>query len=188
MELTAQQEKVLAQKEATRLQALDARILPTEWKQSQRKLSTWERLKLKASTLKERLRNKKYIIKGIRPAGAPTYNPYEGGMSVSDGPHPDYYAAMVRERGEVIKPLPDDSPELIAELISQAACDHEFRRVIVYPIQGEVRRRVLELVQNKPERYPMYEYAEANIVNNDDLNSQTIIYKYAGQSHFTKPV
>jgi hypothetical protein len=165
---------------------MDDRILPSELKQ--RKLSKWELLKLKAVALKDRLRNKKYIVKGIRPAGAPTYNPHERGMVASDGPHPDYYAAMVRERGEVIKPLPDDTPEAIAELMSQAACDHEFRRVIVYPVQGEVRRQVLELVKNRPERYPMYEYAEANITNNDDLNSQTIIYKYAGQSHFTKPV
>jgi hypothetical protein len=131
---------------------------------------------------------KKYVVPGIKPAGAPTYNPLEGGMVVTEGPHPDYYNAMVRERGEVITPGLEDTEENIAELMSQAACDHEFPRVIVYPIQGEKRKKVMDLVRNDPKRYPMFEYLEANIVGNDDLNYQSIIYKYAGRSHFTKPI
>lgn len=182
--LTPEQEYILEQK---RLQKLDERILPPELKLP--KLSKWQFLKNKAAATIERMRiKKKYILKNIgRPLGAPTYSPLEGGMIVTEQPHPDYYSAMVRERGEVIKPLPEDTPEIIAELVSQAACDHEFRRVIVHPIKGVDRVRVLELLQND-EKYPMYEYREANIVNNDDLNSETIIYKYGGQSHFSKPV
>ena len=74
----------------------------------------------------------------------------------------------------------------IASLISCAACDHEYPRVIVYPIEGVLRQQVLEILKD-PIMYPMYEYKKANIVSDDNLDSRTIIYKYA-YIHSNKPI
>ena len=134
----------------------------------------------------------------ISAAGAPTYDPSEGRM-IESQPNQDAYEKFVRYQGEVIEPLPEDTAEEIASMMSCAACDHEFPRVIVYPISGELRQNVLKLlttkkivevngIRNETPLYPMYEYFPANIVDNDSLDSQSIIYKYAGQTHECKPI
>lgn len=176
------------EQEQQRLAKIDAKILPPELKE---KPKTWKQvLKEKAQAAYYRLRNskKRYIVKGIRPAGAPTYRPDEG--LVETGPDPDAYNALVRQRGEVITPLEESTAEEICELMSQAATDHEFERVIVYPIQGEKRKKILELLESEEGiiRYPMFEYRPANIIGNDSLDLQSIIFKYSGKSHFTKPI
>jgi len=128
----------------------------------------------------------------ITPTGVPTWHRdsdrSECGM-VETEPNQEVYSRMVRVQGEVIEPLPDDTPEDLASLISCAACDHEFSRVIVYPICQEMRKQVMDLiVGNKDNLYPMYEYRLANIIANDDLDSKTLIYKYGGKTHFAKPI
>jgi len=138
----------------------------------------------------------------INPMGAPTYDPTAGQM-VESGPNTYAYEKMVRVQGEVIEPLPEDTPEDIASLMSCAACDHEFSRVIVYPIDPERRQKILDLLfkdATAPPKivngikcyervYPMYEYAEANVISDDSLNSQSIIYKYdKRKSHQAKPL
>lgn len=175
--------------EQQRLAKIDARILPPELKEQPQ---SWRiTLKGKVQSFFRKITGdstKKYVVKGIRPAGAPTYRPDEGLVETS--PDPEAYNALVRQRGEVFSPVPENTPEEICERMSQAATDHEFERVIVYPIQGEKRKAVLDLLESEEGkiRYPMFEYMSANIVNNDDLNSQSIIYKYSGRSHFTKPI
>jgi hypothetical protein len=119
--------------------------------------------------------------------GVPTFDREEGRM-VESVQNTDAYEKLVRVQGEVIAPMPYDTAEDIASLMSCAACDHEFSRVIVYPVTPELRTKVLELIENDHINYPMYEYMAANIVSNDDLNAQTIIYKHAGRTHYTKPV
>lgn len=173
--------------EQQRLKEIDSKILPQELKPVKKTL--WRIILDFFLTLYWKFgRRKRYLIKDIKPVGAPTYRPSEG--LVETPPDPEAYKAFVRERGEVITPLPSDSVEDICELMSQAATDREFERVIVYPIQGEKRRQVLELLES-PEgkrRYPMFEYFPANIVNNDDLNAKSIIYKYREKSHYSKPI
>ena len=164
----------------------DATILPQELKPQ--KISKWQQLKNNLIATFDKRRVRKYIVRNVgRPLGAPTYNPLEGGMVTTETVHPDYLAAMLKPRGEVIVPLEETTPEEICELMSQAACDHEFLRVIVYPIEGDRRQKVMKIIKDT-KTYPMYEYLEANITNNDDLDSKTIIYKYGGQSHVSKPV
>jgi hypothetical protein len=90
--------------------------------------------------------------------------------------------------GEVITPTPLHTPEDLASMMSCAACDHEFRQVILYPIDPERRAKVMELLLTDPVKYPMYEYREAGLIGKDDLNSQMVLYKYYAQSHYTKPV
>ncbi len=167
------------------LQKLDEKILPQELKY---KPSLWEKIKNKVYGLKFKFSKRKYVPNVGKPLGAPTFSYLEGGMVLTEMPHPDYVEAMVRKTGEVITPNSQDTPEILAGLASQSACDMEYGRVIIYPIQGESRKKVLELLQNEPYRYPMYEYLEANIVGNDDLDSQTIIYRYGGKSHDCKPI
>ena len=123
----------------------------------------------------------------INMAGVPTFDREEGRM-IESQQNPDAYEKLVRVQGEVIAPMPYETAEDIASLISCAACDHEYARVIVYPINPEMRKKVLELVEKDHINYPMYEYLSANIVANDDLNAKTIIYKHGGRSHYTKPV
>jgi len=147
------------------------------------KPSFWERIKNKAYGAYARFKTRKYILPDVgRPLGSPTFNSNEGGMVATEQPHPDYYNAMVKPSGEVITPTSEQTAEEIASLISQAACDREFPRVIVYPITGERRKDVLRLLYNQ-ERYPLYEYLEANIIGNDDLDLNSIIFKYGGKTH-----
>jgi hypothetical protein len=174
--------------EQRRLAKIDAKILPPELKE---KPKTWKQV------LREyflywwyRITNskKKYIWKGITPQGAPTYDPRVGFIETT--PDPTAYEALVRPRGEVYSPRDQDTPADICERMSQAATDHEFERVIVYPIEGDRRKAVLKLLESEEGQklYPMFEYLPANIVGNDALNHQSIIYKYGGRSHFTKPI
>jgi hypothetical protein len=163
---------------------LDEKILPLELKY---KPSLWEQIKNKIYGLTQRFKQRKYLLHNVgKPLGAPTFSFLEGGMVTGEQPHPEYIAAMVRLTGEVITPALEDTPESLASLVSQAACDHEYPRVIVYPISGKTRVEVMDLLQDAA-RYPTYEYREANIVGNDDLDSQTIIYKHAKKSHVCKP-
>jgi hypothetical protein len=106
----------------------------------------------------------------------------------------DAYDRMVRLSKEVITPLPNDTPEDLASLMSQAACDREFARVIVYPIDYELRKKVEELLHSTKQvivkdaqnndvttivnLYPMFEFLPASIISNEELNSKTLIYKY----------
>ncbi len=174
--------------EQRRLAQLDARILPHELKEvPQAKLSFIQ--KIRKYFDKRRNSVKRYIVRGIRPTGAPSYDPQACTLT-SDTINYEVYDKLTRQRGEVIEPELGDTAESLASLMSQQACDHEYARVIVHPIVGPVRRDVLELLRNNPTLYPMYEYREANIVNEDkkDLDSRSIIYKHGGRSHYTKPV
>jgi len=123
----------------------------------------------------------------VSPVGAPTYDIHEGRM-VDSFANPDALQMLTRVQGECIAPMEYDTPEDIAGMMSSAACDHEFPRVIVYPIDHERRVKVLELLETDHINYPMYEYRSANIVGNDDLNSKTIIYKYYKKTHHAKPI
>jgi hypothetical protein len=111
----------------------------------------------------------------------------------------DVYESLVREHKEVIEPQPGDTPEILASLMSQAACDREFPRVIVYPIDYEMRKKVEDLLKitkkvstkdasgktitSINQIYPMYEYYPASIISNEELNSKTLIYKYRRSSN-----
>jgi hypothetical protein len=123
----------------------------------------------------------------VSPIGAPTYNIREGRM-VDSLANPDVLQMLVRTQGECIVPNDYDTIEDLAGMISNAACDHEFPRIIMYPIDSIRRTKVLDLIKKDHINYPMYEYLEANIVGNDDLNSKTIIYKYGGKTHHVKPI
>ena len=123
----------------------------------------------------------------VTPVGAPTYDINEGRM-VDSFANPDALEKMVRVQGEVIAPADYDTPIDIAGMMSSAACDHEFPRVIIYPIDYDRRVKVLELLETDHINYPMYEYLPANVVGNDDLNSKTIIYKYGRKTHHVKPI
>jgi hypothetical protein len=137
----------------------------------------------------------------IQPLGAPTWHrdedPTENRIIISE-PNPEAYEKLVRVQGEVIEPLPTDTAEDIVSFMSCAACDHEYPRVIVYPIESELRTKVLELlkakhivivdgIETEQTLYPMYEYLSANVVGDDNLNSKTIIYKYR-KSHESKSI
>lgn len=160
---------------------------PTPPKEFQEIRLTWlETLKIKFAAWREKRKVRKYLKKGITPAGAPTWDRESKTWSTSEAGAA--YSAIIRPRSEVIAPAPDDTAEILAGLISQAACDHEFPRVIVYPIGAPLKQCVLELLAANPERYPMFEYRPANIITNHDLDSNSIIYKYGGRTHFTKPV
>jgi len=126
----------------------------------------------------------------VTPKGvATTVVDPEGNISLASEANTIAYEKMVRQQGEVIEPLLYETAEDIAVLISNAACDHEYPRIIVYPVDSEKRSKVLELIrENENDLYPMYEYLPANVVNDDDLNSKTIIYKYGGKSHICKSV
>lgn len=126
-----------------------------------------------------------YDLIKVRPVGAPTFSHSEAQMVSSDG-NLDVYEKLVRERKEVITPWSEDTAEDLASLMSQAACDREFARVIVYPIEHDLRIQVLQILESNPRVFPMYEYLPANIVANDDLNSKTIIYKFGGRTHRDK--
>src|ERR1035441_2372933 len=123
----------------------------------------------------------------VSPEGAPTYNVHEGRM-VDSFPNPDAFQMLTRVQGECIAPLDEDTAIDIAGMMSSAACDHEFSRVIVYPIDHDRRMEVLRLIETDNINYPMYEYRSANVVGNDDLNSKTIIYKYFAKTHYAKPI
>ena len=123
----------------------------------------------------------------VSPVGAPTYDRNEGRM-VDSIANPDAFQMLTRVQGECIVPMDYDTIEDIAGMMSSAACDHEFPRVIIYPIDHERRMKVLELIETDHINYPMYEYRSANIVGNDDLNSKTIIYKYFQKTHHVKPI
>ena len=92
-------------------------------------------------------------------------------IPITDSQNPVACDMLSRQQGEVIAPMPLDTVEDIAGMASSAAADHEYERVIIYPINPEMRSKVLELIQNNKQVYPMFEYSEANIVSNDDLNS-----------------
>jgi len=101
-------------------------------------------------------------------------------------PNSDAVMMLERPRGEVIEPFPNDTVEDLASLMSCYACNHEYPRVIVYPINKEMRDKVVALLnENKDNLYPMYEYFPASIISNEDLNSKTLIYKYR-KSHVSK--
>ncbi len=182
MESTEQEQKRLAR--------IDAKILPLELKELPKK-KTWLD-KLKSRYYRWKNSKKKYIIPDVgRAYAAVTFDPRSGEiLDMADSIHPDYMTALTKPRGEVIEPGIGDSVEDICGLMSQAACDHEFARVIVYPIPGEIRKQVLNTLESSEGRirYPMYEYRPANLVNNDDLDSRSIIYKYYKQSHVCKPI
>lgn len=126
-----------------------------------------------------------YDLVKVRPVGAPTFSHSDGQMIPSEG-NQEIYEKLVRERKEVITPYTEDTAEELASLMSQAACDREFARVIVYPVEHDIRVQVLQILENNPRDFPMYEYLPANIVANDDLNSKTIIYKFGGRTHRDK--
>jgi hypothetical protein len=126
-----------------------------------------------------------YDLVKVRPVGAPTFSHSDAQMIPTEG-NQEVYEKLVRERKEVITPSSDDTAEDLASLMSQAACDREFPRVIVYPVEHERRVKVLEILEGNKRDFPMYEYLPANIVNNDDLDSKTIIYKFGGRTHRDK--
>jgi hypothetical protein len=138
-------------------------------------------------------KSKKLKLVRIR-MNVPTWDPKQGELEVPV--NSDAYEKLVREHKEVIEPVPTDTPETLASLMSQAACDREFPRVIVYPIDYEMRKKVEALLNSTIEvtkdgvttrvsPYPMYEYLPASIISNEELNSKTLIYKYK-RSHNAK--
>jgi hypothetical protein len=142
---------------------------------------------------------KRKIYTTIKPVGAPTVDP-QTGLLIESQPNEYAVAAFVTQvASEIITPSVEDTAHNICEKMSQAATDHEFNRIIVHPIQGELRREVLEILKNdapsigidgheKTSMYPMYEYLPANIVNDHDLDSKTIIFKYANIHQGIKPI
>lgn len=150
----------------------------------------------------------KKIIKAFKPKpklrtdikleGAPWFNPITGEYSKGEM-NSAARDAILQPRGEVIVPTPEDTPYTLCEKMSQAATDHEFERIIVYPIQGEFRWQVLEILKTDapgigiegketPVKYPMYEYMPANIMNDTDLDSKTIIFKYSNIHQGNRPI
>lgn len=168
---------------------MDQMILPSDLKMELQPVSFLSKIGnwFKKIFWKVTKSKKALIVRGIKPVGAPSYDPIEGRM-VTEEQNPDAYMSFVKPRGEVIEPVLGDTPESIAERISQAACDREFARIIVYPVVGPIRKEVLDLVSNDPKKFPLYEYRSANIVNDDNLDARTIIYKHAGPSHASKPI
>jgi hypothetical protein len=110
----------------------------------------------------------------IKPTGV--YSWQNNGPTISDPS--EVYEKLVRERKEIIEPLPTDTAEDLASLMSCAACDLEFPRVIVYPVEGQLRQDVINLLINQKHLYPMYEYLPANVITDNDLDSKSIIFKY----------
>lgn len=139
----------------------------------------------------------KYLVKIKGTVPVPSFNPLlakESGMGlIQSASNPEVETLLVRQNNEVIgiKDLDGTNftAEQICERMSQAAADIEFPRVIVYPISGELRKKVLDIMDTYEgkRKYPMFEYKNANITNNDDLNSRTILYKYV-RSEVYKPI
>jgi hypothetical protein len=132
---------------------------------------------------------KKIKLVNVTPKGIKSFDPITGLTIVRDEVSPEALQGFFKDRGEVIDPTTKESVQEICWLMSQAACDREFERVIVHPINGERRKEVLDTLQTEYGKiaYPMYDYWPANITNNNDLNSTTIIYKYK-QSDRNKPI
>lgn len=132
---------------------------------------------------------KKYIRHGIKPIGAPCFDPYEG-MMVTREPNEAAHTLFVKPPSEVIEPGADDLVDDICSSMSQAACDREYPRVIVYPIESIKRTAILRKLASEKGKilFPMYEYFPANITNDDDLDAKSIVFKYSGPSHYTKPI
>jgi hypothetical protein len=183
---SAQLEAKKVLEEERRLEIMDQKILPIELKELHPKKSKVTVIQYLKRFLSKGKTKRKLNYK-IRPIAVASYDPRDG--SVESSPiNYEVYNKLTRSTGEVIEPQLGDTAETIASYVSAAAVDHAYPRIIVYPIVGPVRREVVQLIMDNPRLYPLFEYREANITNDDSLNSRTLIFKYGGQTHYSKPV
>jgi hypothetical protein len=134
-------------------------------------------------------RKKKLKLVNITPVGLVTF--------AADGAHQDpvdqdVISLVMKPKSELIDVYPTHTVEDICELISQHASDHDFLRIIAYPLESEFKEQILKALYSESGKlkYPLYEYELAEIISSgkEELKTKSLIFKYKDINNGRKPI